>query len=109
MTQRAGDVLVSVHTPDVALQTSLRQDLPELVNALDRAGFDGQTFFPRAAALAESSLEAGTGGSSADSRGATPDSRSGNANSGTFSQPSFSQQHESRDRQAQRWLDQIEE
>jgi hypothetical protein len=112
VTQRAGDVLVTVHTPDPALQANLRQDLPELVNALDRAGFEAQTFVPRTGAASGSSFEQGTGGNQADSSnsGGAPDSRSGNAkDSGQFSQQSFGQQQQSRDRQAQRWLEQIEE
>lgn len=116
VTQRAGDVLVTVHTQDPALQANLRQDLPELVNSLDRAGFEAQTFVPRAAAVSGSSFEQSANGNAGDS------SNSGGANSrfsepkdsGQFSGQSFSgqasdQQHASRDRQAQRWLEQIEE
>jgi hypothetical protein len=115
VTGRGGDVQVTVHTPDAALQANLRQDLPDLVNALDRAGFEAHTFVPRttAATASGSSFEQDAGGNQADSpnSGGTPDSRSGNAkDSGQFTgQQSFEQQHQSRDRQAQHWLEQIEE
>ena len=125
--QRAGEIQVSVHTPDAALQANLRQDLPSLVTALDRAGFDAQTFIPHSssltAAVSGSSLgQTSPGGQSSlgeSGSGNTADSGSGGAkDSGTPGQfsgqqhsgeQSFSGQHQSRDRQALRWLDQIEE
>ena len=119
VTQRSGDLLVTVHTPDPALQANLRQDLPELVNALDHAGFEAQTFVPRAVAAAATasgfSSEQGAGGNPADtSNSGGTNSHSGNPQdassfSGPFSGQSSERQHSSRDRQAQRWLDQIEE
>jgi hypothetical protein len=50
VTQRAGEVQVSVHTPDAALQSSLRQDLGTLVSSLQRTGYHAETFTPRDAA-----------------------------------------------------------
>jgi hypothetical protein len=50
VTQRAGEVQVSVHTPDTALQSSLRQDLGTLVSSLQRTGYHAETFTPRDAA-----------------------------------------------------------
>jgi hypothetical protein len=44
--ERAGQVQVSVRTPDTGLQSSLRQDLGTLVNALERSGFHTETFTP---------------------------------------------------------------
>lgn len=41
--QRAGEIHVAVRTPDVDLQRSLRDGLPELVHSLDRAGFHTDT------------------------------------------------------------------
>ena len=49
LTERAGEIHVAVRTPDVALQTSLRQDLGSLANSLERAGYHAETFVPRAA------------------------------------------------------------
>jgi len=39
ISDRAGQLWVAVRTPDLGLQTSLRQDLGTLVNNLDRSGF----------------------------------------------------------------------
>lgn len=50
VTQRQGQVHVAVRTPDSGLQTSLRQNLPDLVNALDRAGFRAETSVPHGSA-----------------------------------------------------------
>jgi hypothetical protein len=44
--QRQGHVYVAVRTADEGLQTSLRQELLQLVNSLDRAGFRTETFVP---------------------------------------------------------------
>jgi len=133
--QRAGEIQVTVHTADPALQANLRQDLPSLVTSLDRAGFDAQTFVPHAspaigaaAATSGSSFDSGsTGGQSATGGQSDAGSSNGGANSGSKDsatpgqasgqqtggqQPGgeqFSGQHQTRDRQTLRWLDQIEE
>jgi len=121
VTQRAGEVLVTVHTPDPALQANLRQDLPELVSSLDRAGFETVTFTPRTAALATAAasgagLENGAAGSQADtsSPGGGFGSKSGSGPRDSGSPGQFSgEQHapgqQARDRLAQHWLDQMEE
>jgi len=44
--QRSGEVHVAVRTADPNLQISLRRELPDLVNSLDRAGFQAETFAP---------------------------------------------------------------
>ena len=46
VTQRAGEVRVAVRTADPAMQVSLRQELPTLVNSLERAGYHAETFTP---------------------------------------------------------------
>jgi hypothetical protein len=119
--QRAGEVLVTVHTPDPALQANLRQDLPELVNSLDRAGFETVTFTPRTAALATTAasgagLENGTAGNQADTphSGGSFGSRSGNdpcdsGAPGQFSGEQHASGQHARNRMAQHWLDQMEE
>jgi hypothetical protein len=89
--QRAGEIQVSVHTPDPALQANLRQDLPTLVNSLDRAGFDAQTFLPRAATSGGAlAMASASGGSSFDSgssfgQGSTFGQGSGGQPEGSFS------------------------
>ncbi|HEV2201290.1 MAG TPA: hypothetical protein VGR73_15845 [Bryobacteraceae bacterium] len=118
VTQRAGEVLVTVHTPDAALQAYLRQDLPELVNSLDRAGFETATFTPRSAALATAAgagLENGTAGNQAhpSRSGGGFDSKSGNSPrdsgaAGQFSGGPAPHPQQARDRLAQHWLDQME-
>ena len=42
--QRPGEMRVVVRTSDSGMQLSLREDLPQLVNALDQAGFRTETF-----------------------------------------------------------------
>lgn len=63
--QRAGQVHVSVRTPDPGLQTSLRQDLGALVNSLERAGYKAEAL-PHDALSAQSPMRA-------DSHAASPD------------------------------------
>ncbi len=46
ISQRRGAVQVAVRTADGALQSSLRQSLPNLVQSLDKAGFHTETFLP---------------------------------------------------------------
>ncbi len=54
--ERAGEIHVSVHTPDAGLQTSLRQDLGTLSNSLERSGYHAETFVPQTARAAQSEL-----------------------------------------------------
>ena len=118
--QRAGQMQVTVHTADPALQANLRQDLPQLVQSLDRAGFNAETFVQRPMAVAAgsgSSFDQGSGGSPSNSQafargpGSGTSRESGGA--GHSSESPFSGQQPSgenaRDRQSQRWLEQIEE
>ena len=46
MAERAGEIRVTVHTPDRELANSLRLDLPELVGRLRQSGFDAEAWRP---------------------------------------------------------------
>jgi hypothetical protein len=48
VTERAGDVHVSVSTPDARLAGDLRQDLPALASRLEQSGFRAETWRPDA-------------------------------------------------------------
>jgi Flagellar hook-length control protein FliK len=62
VSQRAGDVQVTVRTPDGELAQSLRQHLPELSDRLSQAGASGELWQPPQA------QSANTGGNNAESR-----------------------------------------
>lgn len=62
VSQRAGDVQVTVRTPDGDLAQSLRQHLPELSDRLSQAGVSGNLWQPQTAQASNS------GGNDADSR-----------------------------------------
>jgi hypothetical protein len=47
--ERAGEVSVTVHTPDRDLAESLRADLPDLVGKLRQSGFQAEVWRPAAA------------------------------------------------------------
>ena len=47
VTERGGEIRVSVRTPDATLETSLRQNLPALANSLEHAGYHAETFVPQ--------------------------------------------------------------
>ncbi len=55
LTERGGEVLVAVRTPDPQLAGTLREDLPQLSSRLEQAGFRAETWHP-AASTAESNL-----------------------------------------------------
>ena len=50
LTERSGEVLVAVRTPDPQLAGSLREDLPVLSSRLEQAGFRAETWHPAAPA-----------------------------------------------------------
>ena len=119
--QRAGQMQVTVHTPDAALEANLRQDLPELVHGLDQAGFSVQTFVPRISDVTtagassfgfSASDAASSGGASGSSSGNAKDANGGQSGQ-SFSGQAFSGQNSSgnsaRDRESERWLKQMEE
>jgi hypothetical protein len=115
---RQGQVYVAVRTADPGLQTSLRQDLPQLVNSLDRAGFRTETFVPHAAgdlavgAAAESSLGSAAQDASHDSPSdSSPQDRSfgRDASPSSGSPDQQQQQQRQREQMQQRWLNQMED
>ena len=76
LAQRGNEIRVAVRTPDEQLQSSLRQDLNQLVNNLDRAGFHTESLAHATVGSLLSvnrSPDTGTFDSQTDSR--QPDSR----------------------------------
>ena len=55
MIQRAGEIHVSVRTPDAGMAQSLRQDLARLASSLDDAGFRADAWRPAEAVAAPAS------------------------------------------------------
>ena len=105
VTQRGGEVQVTVRSPDQDLRSALRQDLPELVSALDRAGFHAETFAPRPALSAGmgSAFEQNSGEPGADtSRQQSPQ------NFQQYAQQNSQQQQRQREQQEQRWQEEME-
>lgn len=97
ITQRAGEIHVSVRTPDVELQSSLRQDLGTLANSLERAGFHAETFVPRTSAT----------GAMSPQRDPRQDADRGfSGRGGSQDQPAGQQK---RERRTQSWLDEMEQ
>jgi hypothetical protein len=110
--QRQGEVHVTVRTQDQELKTSLRQDLPQLVSALDRAGFHTETFAPRAVTdLAVASPGESSLGNSPQDSSRNPSSGRGAFESDSSAWSGGQQQHQQRQRDQlhQSWLDQMEE
>jgi hypothetical protein len=123
--QRQGQVFVAVRTGDEGLQTSLRQDLPRLVTALDRAGFRAETYVPAMAPPPATGGDANPDASRDSSRGAAQDfrqdfrqdlpqdsqrdSRGAGLDSAPSPDPSGQQQQRQRDQRHQSWLDQMED
>jgi hypothetical protein len=122
VTQRQGEVQVVVRTADANLQNSLRQNLPELVNALDRSGFHAETFVPRTAVSAVSPMTIAEPDSGNPSQSNLNNGTSHpNSGGGAFSQGGSSgnsggsmggrdgrQHQQTRDRLEQSWSDQME-
>jgi hypothetical protein len=68
VSQRSGEVHVAVRTSDGLLQSSLRQNLPNLLESLDKVGFHTETFLPHNG-LAESASGLNTLAQAAGVRG----------------------------------------
>jgi hypothetical protein len=62
MAERAGEIRVTVHTPDQELAHSLRSELPELVGRLHQGGFQAETWRPAPPAQADSGRRSGADG-----------------------------------------------
>ena len=73
MAERAGEIRVTVHTPDHNLANSLRADLPDLVGKLRQNGFQAEAWRPAAAAQSEAGRRSGSDGSLSQEH--TPGSR----------------------------------
>jgi len=102
--QRAGEVQVAVHTPDAALQSSLRQDLGTLVSSLQRAGYHADAFTSRDGAApktfaAEANLH--------DGRRQQQDGSSGRGPAGDSSGKRQNQQRKP-GQNSQDWLEELE-
>jgi hypothetical protein len=120
LTERAGQVHVSVRTADTGLQTSLRQDLGTLVNSLERSGYRTEAFTSRdggSLAAVSAQTDARSAGQSAgqngqndrgESQDRTPRDRSGHDRSGhNGSRDSNGGQQQRRRRQPD-WIDTLE-
>jgi hypothetical protein len=110
--QRQGEVHVVVRTSDETMQLSLRQDLPQLVNALDRAGFHAETFTPHASSEPQVESAAGTwfGNSSQDAKQDSPNEHSSSSRDLSHSSGEREQQQQrQREHMHRNWLDQMEE
>ncbi len=60
MAERAGEIRVTVHTPDRDLADSLRSDLPDLVGKLRQNGFQAEAWRPAAGAQADAGRRSGS-------------------------------------------------
>ena len=60
MAERAGEVRVTVHTPDRQLADELRADLPDLVGKLRQGGFPAESWRPAAAVQSEAGRRDGS-------------------------------------------------
>ena len=99
ISQRAGDVQVTVRTPDGDLAQSLRQHLPELSDRLSQTGVSGDLWQPQSAQAAN------TGGNDADSR-YSDDAQTQQQDSGSNANQSRQQQeHETQQQSA--WLNEL--
>jgi hypothetical protein len=63
MAERAGEIRVTVHTPDRELANSLRADLPDLVGKLRQSGFQAEAWRPAATAEPDAGRRSGSDGS----------------------------------------------
>lgn len=60
MAERAGEIRVTVHTPDRDLANSLRADLPDLVGKLRQSGFQAEVWRPAAATQSDAGRRSGS-------------------------------------------------
>ena len=105
VSQRGGEIHVSVRTPDAGLQTSLRQELGTLTSSLERAGYRAETFTPRDAIFPVAREMAVQ--TSANSRGNESQTPSGGrGGSGNPSNPR--QQQQPRRQNPKNWLEELE-
>jgi Flagellar hook-length control protein FliK len=114
VTERAGEIQVTVRTSDSGLETSLRRDLPTLTNSLEHAGYRTETYVPRGAhENAPLFNKLSTQTDSREDREARKESsgkESGDASQDASRNGSQGRQQgrRHRDQQAQNWIDQME-
>ncbi|MEO8592022.1 MAG: hypothetical protein ABI759_01760 [Candidatus Solibacter sp.] len=100
LVERAGEVHVSVRTPDVALAHDLRQDLGNLSGKLAQSGYSTETAAPLS-----------SGSSNLSDQRATPDQRDSSRGQGQNSQHGGSgQQQQHQDERGKRpaWVEEVE-
>ncbi len=69
VTERAGDIHVTVRTPDSQLATAMREDLPALSSRLEQSGLHSEMWRPTASAASENrGIETSAGNTPSDSR-----------------------------------------
>jgi hypothetical protein len=69
VTERAGDIHVTVRTPDSQLATAMREDLPALSSRLEQSGFQSEMWHPAASTSSESrAIEVSSGSGAYESR-----------------------------------------
>ena len=69
VTERAGDIHVTVRTPDSQLATAMREDLPALSSRLEQSGLHSEMWRPAASAGNENrGIETSAGNAASDSR-----------------------------------------
>lgn len=111
ITRRQGEIHVAVRTANLSLSESLRDNLPDLVRALDRKGFATQAFIPaKVEAVARGEW---TSDSPPDSREGSQDTEPRKSRSGQESFQQSSQQsgdqRRHRERSYSQWLANIED
>jgi len=88
MAEHAGEIRVTVHTPDREMADSMRADLPELVGKLRQGGFQAEVWRPAATAEANAGRKSSSDG--APFHGQQP----GSGKDGRQRQPQQPPQHE---------------
>lgn len=102
VTERGGQVHVAVRTPDMGLQTSLRQDLGTLVKSLDRAGYHAEASAPLSVSSTESSSSLMNGNNSQQQESGSSSGRGWGGQQGQ-------QQHQGQSKQTyQDWMEAME-
>jgi hypothetical protein len=99
LVQRAGEVLVTVRTPDVALAHELRQDLGSLTGKLAQSGYGTEQFTPFSASSSNLSNQPGT-----------PDHQDSSSSNGQNPQHGSGQQQQPQDEGGKRpdWVEEME-
>ena len=114
--QHQGETHVVVRAAEETTRLALRQDLPHLVTALDRAGFRAETLTPRELGDAATTARAVSGDEPLTDTVFRDSSRDAGSESGkqhTEGSPGGSEpehrQHRQREHMHDYWLDQMEE